>query len=46
MEALVSPDNGAYAAGPATVQALVQLYDAGEGTDVQLEDRRVVRLRP
>ena len=38
--------NGPYAAGSASVQALVQLFDADEGSDVQLEDRAAVRLRP
>ena len=46
VDALVPGANGPYTAGPATVQALVQLYDADEGSDVQLEDRAVVRLRP
>jgi hypothetical protein len=45
VDALVSGENGLYTAGPATVQASVQLYDADEGSDVQLEDRAVVRLR-
>ena len=46
VEALVPGANGPYTAGPADVQALVQLFDAVEGSDVQLEDRAVVRLRP
>ena len=46
VEALVPGANGSYTAGPANVQALVQLFDAVEGSDVQLEDRAVVRLRP
>lgn len=46
VEALVPGANGPYTAGPANVQALVQLFDAVEGSDVQLEDRAVVRLRP
>jgi hypothetical protein len=43
--ALVSGANGPFTSGPATVQALVQLFDADQGSDVQLEDRAVVRLR-
>jgi hypothetical protein len=46
VDALVPGANGPYTAGPANVQALVQLFDADEGSDVQLEDRAVVRLRP
>jgi hypothetical protein len=38
--------NGPYQTGRAEVQALVQLFDADEGSDVELEDRAVVRLRP
>jgi hypothetical protein len=38
--------NGPYVAGAATVQALVQLGDAGGGADTELEDLAVVRLRP
>lgn len=44
--ALVPGANGPYTAGPANVRALVQLYDADEGSDVELEDRELVRLRP
>jgi hypothetical protein len=46
VDALVAGANGPFTAGPATVQALVQLFDADEGSDVELEDRAVVRLRP
>jgi len=46
VEALVPGANGPYTAGPANVQALVQLFDADEGSDVELEDRAVVQLRP
>ena len=46
VEALVPGANGPYTAGPADVQALVQVFDAVEGSDVELEDREVVRLRP
>jgi hypothetical protein len=46
VDALVPGANGPYTAGPANVQALVQLFDAVEGSDVELEDRAVVRLRP
>lgn len=46
VEAVVPGANGPYTAGPANVQALVQLFDADEGSDVQLEDRAVVQLRP
>jgi hypothetical protein len=46
VDALVPGANGPYTAGPADVQALVQLFDADEGSDVELEDRAVVRLRP
>ena len=46
VNALVPGANGPYTAGPANVQALVQLFDADEGSDVQLEDRAVVQLRP
>ena len=46
VEALVPGANGPYTAGPASVVALVQLFDAEEGSDVKLEDRAVVRLRP
>jgi hypothetical protein len=46
VDALVPGANGPYTAGPANVQALVQLFDANEGSDVELEDRAVVRLRP
>ncbi len=45
VDALVPGANGPYTAGPANVQALVQLFDANEGSDVELEDRAVVRLR-
>jgi hypothetical protein len=45
VDALVPGANGPYTAGPADVQALVQLFDAVEGSDVELEDREVVRLR-
>lgn len=37
--------NGPYHRGRATVQALVQLGDAGGGGDTELEDRRTVRIR-
>ena len=37
--------NGPYEVGCARVQALVQLFDADEGSDVELEDREVVRIR-
>ena len=46
VDALVPGANGPYVAGPANVQALVQLGDVGGGGDVELEDREVVRLRP
>ena len=46
VEALVPGANGPYTAGPAEVQALVQLFDADEGSDIELEDRATVRLRP
>jgi hypothetical protein len=46
VEALVLGANGPYTAGPAEVQALVQLFDADQGSDVELEDRATVRLRP
>ena len=46
VDALVSGAEGPYTAGPANVQALVQLFDADEGSDVDIEDRTVVRLRP
>jgi hypothetical protein len=46
VDALVPGANGRYTAGPADVQALVQLFDANEGSDVELEDSGVVRLRP
>jgi hypothetical protein len=46
VEALVLGANGSYTAGTANVQALVQLFDAQQGSDVQLEDQAVVRLRP
>ena len=46
LEALVVGANGSYTTGPASVQALVQLFDADEGSDVELEDRGVVELRP
>ena len=46
VNALVPGANGPYTSGPADVQALVQLYDEIQGSDVQLEDREVVRLRP
>ena len=46
IDALVPGANGPYVAGPANVQALVQLGDVGGGGDVELEDREVVRLRP
>ena len=45
VDALVPGANGPYVAGPANVQALVQLGTFGGG-DVELEDRAVVRLRP
>jgi len=45
VQALVPGANGPYTAGPANVQALVQLGTFGGG-DVELEDRAVVRLRP
>jgi hypothetical protein len=45
VDALVPGANGPYVDGRANVQALVQLYDAGEGSDVQLEDQAVVRLQ-
>jgi len=37
--------NGPYKVGCARVQALVQLFDEVEGSDVELEDREVVRIR-
>lgn len=43
--ALVPGANGPYTAGTANVQALVQLYDTDEGSDVELQDLEVVRLR-
>ena len=46
VDALFVGANGPYTAGPADVQALVQLFDAVEGSDVELEDQAVVRLRP
>jgi hypothetical protein len=46
IDALVPGANGAYVAGPANVQALVQLGDVGGGGDVELEDQEVVRLQP
>ena len=46
VDALVLGANGPFTAGPAEVQALVQLFDADEGSDVELEDRAVVRLLP
>lgn len=46
VDALVPGANGPFVAGPANVQALVQLGDVGGGADVELEDRAVVRLRP
>jgi hypothetical protein len=46
VDALVAGANGPYTAGPANVQALVQLFDADQGSDVELEDQAVVRLRP
>jgi len=46
VDALVPGANGPYTAGPANVQTLEQLFDADEGSDVELEDRAVVRLRP
>ena len=46
VDALVPGANGPYTAGPANVQALVQLFDADQGSDVELEDQAVVRLRP
>jgi hypothetical protein len=46
IDALVPGANGPYVAGPANVQALVQLGDVGGGGDVELEDRAVVRLVP
>jgi hypothetical protein len=46
VDALVPGANGPYTVGPANVQALVQLFDADQGSDVELEDRAVVRLRP
>src|SRR4029079_13102735 len=45
IDALVPGANGPYVAGPADVQALVQLGTFGGG-DGELEDREVVRLRP
>ena len=45
INALVPGANGPYVAGPADVQALVQLGTFGGG-DVELEDRAVVQLRP
>ena len=46
VDAHVPGANGPYTAGSANVQALVQLFDANEGSDVELEDSAVVRLRP
>lgn len=46
VDALVPGANGPYTAGPADVQALVQVFDAVQGSDIELEDREVVRLRP
>ena len=45
IDGLVPGANGPYVAGPADVQALVQLGTFGGG-DVELEDRDVVQLRP
>ena len=45
IDGLVPGANGPYVAGPADVQALVQLGTFG-GEDVELEDRAVVQLRP
>lgn len=45
VRALVPGVGGPYVPGKADVQALVQLYDEDEGSDVELEDRAVVRLR-
>lgn len=46
VDALVPGANGPYTAGRANVQALVQVFDAVEGSDAELEDREMVRLRP
>ena len=46
VDALVPGANGSYTAGRANVQALVQVFDADEGSDIELEDQAVVRLRP
>jgi hypothetical protein len=45
VDVLVPGANGPFVPGPAEVQALVQLYDAEEGSDVELADQAVVRLR-
>jgi len=46
VDALVPGANGPFTAGPADVQALVQVFDEVQGSDIELEDREVVRLRP
>jgi hypothetical protein len=46
VDALVVGANGPYTAGAANVQALVQLFDADQGSDVELQDQAVVRLQP
>jgi hypothetical protein len=45
VDVLVPGANGPFVPGPAEVQALVQLYDADQGSDVELADEAVVRLR-
>ena len=46
VEAVVPGANGPFTAGTADVTALVQVYDEVEGSDIELADREVVRLRP
>jgi hypothetical protein len=46
VEALVQGESGPYAAGPAEVQASVQVFDEVQGSDIELADQEVVRLRP
>jgi hypothetical protein len=46
VEALVTGENGPFTAGTADVTALVQVFDEVEGSDIELADQEVVRLRP
>ena len=46
VDALVTGANGPFTAGPADVQALVQVFDEVQGSDIELADQEVVRLRP